>query len=69
MTTTRKPTRCQSCGHRGGALELRRSEDFDALADQAGLDAKSLVSDLWLCSGRLFAADGPVECLRRSTAR
>ncbi len=63
----RRHDRCQACGHTGGALTLERSTDLDYLATSSGLDAHQLVPPMLVCSGALFALDGPVECLRRVT--
>ncbi len=65
METTRKPRKCQSCGHVGGVLAPSRSLEFDALATSAGLQPEQLAETLWSCSGSTFAEDGPVACLRR----
>jgi hypothetical protein len=65
----RRPTKCNACGHRGGALTLTapvfEDEQLDAAATASGivLDAE------WWCSGTTFADDGPTACLRRMTAK
>jgi hypothetical protein len=66
MTQTRKPRKCESCGHKGGALAPKRSEDFDAITDRVGMERQPT---LWVCDGPTFAEDGPVECLHRMTSK
>jgi hypothetical protein len=69
MTSTRKPRRCQACGHQTTLLTEKRSADFDRLARQSGLDPDDLVPSTWLCDGDPRDDDGAAACLRRLMAK
>lgn len=68
MTKTRKPSKCQACGHRGGALTLNAPTFEDEQLDTAAAASGIVLDAEWLCSGATFADDGPTACLRRMTA-
>lgn len=69
MSRTRKPSKCQACGHRGGTLTLTEVGFGNAEVDATAADCGVVLAAEWRCAGRLFDLDGPTACLRRMCAQ